>query len=454
MRTTPTALLAAIVLAAGALAAGQQAGARLADHVVLISIDGFRPAMYQPSSGEAFDVPNLAALRDAGSHADGVAVATPSYTYPSHTSLVTGVPPSKHGIVSNTRFDPPAGSPDWYFENDAMRAPAVWDIARRHGLTTGGVSWPVSVGANMDVLYPETHQAPPDMSWLALARRESSPGLIDATVADLGGFGEHDNRDPAERDRFAAAVATRIIRTARPNLLVVHFMETDAAQHAHGPASPQARAAIERIDAHIGAILRAAEEAGTRRRTAFVITGDHGFYRVHSLLQPNVVLREAGLLQTSGDGRIVEWQAAVHGMAIRLRDHTDAALGERVVRLFEGLAAGRYRGVFRVVGRDELDRLGAYPEALVFLEPAEGYYLSHGVQDDAFVVATPRRGAHGYLPDAPRMHTGLVFSGAGLRADVPLPIVRQIDIAPTIARLLGFDMPEADGVAMVGVLGK
>jgi hypothetical protein len=50
------------------------------------------------------------------------------------------------------------------------------------------------------------------------------------------------------------------------------------------------------------------------------------------------------------------------------------------------------------------------------------------------------------------MRTGLIAAGAGIRPGVPLPLVRQIDIAPTVARLLGFTMPDADGVALVGVL--
>ena len=60
------------------------------------------------------------------------------------------------------------------------------------------------------------------------------------------------------------------------------------------------------MDEHIGEIVRAAEEAGIRPRTAFVVTGDHGFYRVHSAMQPNVVLKRAGLLETGPDGKIRE----------------------------------------------------------------------------------------------------------------------------------------------------
>jgi predicted AlkP superfamily pyrophosphatase or phosphodiesterase len=438
------------VLAAASVPAQQ--GARPADHVIVVSIDGFRPSMYVDPAREGLEIPNLVALGQAGSTADGVVVSHPSLTYPSHTSLATGTRPGRHGIVSNTMFDPTAGSTRWYYENTAIQVPAIWDLAKARGLKTAGASWPVTVGADIDVLFPESNQAPPDSTWLVRARKESTPGLVDAVVKDLGGFGENDNRVAAQRDRFTTAAATRIIRTERPNLLLVHLMETDSAQHADGPGSPAARAAIQRIDAHVGAIVRATDEAGIRARTAFVVSGDHGFSRVHTLIQPNVVLREGGWLQTDGRGRVVEWQVASHATAIRLRDPGDRALAAQVERRFTELAASRYQGIFRVVPRVELDALGAYPEAAFFIEPAEGYYVSDGVAGDVVLVGTTRRGAHGLLPTETRMHTGLIASGAGIRAGVPLPLVRQIDIAPTVARLLGFEMPNADGVPLVGVL--
>ena len=447
------AVLSVLTVAAGTAEAQPAAApARVADHVVLITIDGFRPAVYLDSEREGVSIPNLKALLKAGSAADGVVVAYPSMTYPSHTSLVTGVSPARHGIVSNTIFDPLNGSRLWYYENSAVKVPSIWDVAAKNGIRTAGVSWPVSVGARMDILYPESNQAPTDSTWLARARKDSTPGLVDAVVSDLGGFGERDNIDPVKRDRFAAATAARILRTERPNLMVVHLMETDSAQHASGPGSPQARAAYERVDAHIGAIIQATEDAGLRARTAFVITGDHGFSRVHSLFQPSVALREAGLLTTDDKGNITEWQAVLHGMAIRVRNPGASALAERVTSLFENLARTTYKGLFRVVGRKELDERGAYPEALLLIEPAEGYYLSEGFEQNSFLVGTTRRGAHGFIPTEPRMFTGLILSGAGIRAGVPLPSVRQIDIAPTLARLLGFVMPDVDGVPLMGVI--
>ena len=444
-------ILVLVSLAAVVAAVSAQAPAN-GRHVILVSIDGFRPALYLDPDREGVRIPHLRALAAAGSVADGVEVAMPSMTYPSHTTIATGVWPARHGIVSNTRFDPPAGSPAWYYEFDAMRATPIWALARWRGLVTAGASWPVTVGATMDVLYPESNQAPPGESWLARARRESTPGLVDAVVAELGGFGENDNRQAVQRDRFTAAVAAHIVRSAKPHLLLVHLMETDSAQHADGPGSPASREAIERIDAHVGAIVRATEDAGIRDRSVFIITGDHGFSRVHALIQPNVILREGGWLTTDARGRVATWQAAAHATAIRLRDPADRALAARIEQRFRALADGRYRGIFRVVSRAELDALGAYPDAAFFIEPAEGYYVPDGVVDDAVLVGTTRRGAHGFLPTAPRMRTGLILAGAGVRRGVPLPLVRQIDLAPTMARLLGFEMPDADGVALVGVL--
>ncbi|MCC7124844.1 MAG: alkaline phosphatase family protein [Acidobacteria bacterium] len=447
-------LVAVVFHARVPIGAQPPATTRPADHVIVISIDGFRPAIYLDPEGESIRVPNLIALRDAGSAADGVQVSAPSLTYPSHTSLATGVSPSRHGIISNTMFGPPAGSTRWYYEASAIKVPAIWDVAKQHGVKTAGASWPVTVGAGIDVLFPESNQAPPDSTWLARARQDSTPGLVDAVVKTLGGFGENDNRDAIQRDRFTAAMAAHIIRSEKPGLLMIHLMETDTTQHADGPGSPSSRQAIQRIDAHIGAIVRATEEAGIRPRTTFIVSGDHGFSRVHALVQPNVILREGGWLTTDPRGRIVSWQAAAHATAIRLRDPNDRALAATIESAFRAAAEGRYRGIFRVVSRAELDTLGAYPEAAFSIEPAEGYYVSDGVVDNAVLVGTTRRGAHGFLPTETRMRTGFIAAGAGIRAGVPLPLVRQIDIAPTVAQLLGFDMPDADGLPLVGLLAR
>jgi len=431
------------------LAAAPQPAGR-AQHVVVISIDGLRPDYYLPSPTRLAQMPALDALRESGSWAEGVIGQFPSLTYPSHTSIVTGTSPATHGIVQNTRFAPEGGG-GWYFEAAGLEVPTLWDAAREAGLTTAGISWPVTVGAKIDYLLPETNQAPRDTTWLDLMRTQSTPGLVDAVVARLGGFEPNANRDYAQRDRFSTAAAAVILETYRPNLLLIHLVEADTAQHQFGPNSPQAIDALARVDAAVASIVASIETAGLTGDTAVIITGDHGFYRVHSAFQPNVALREAGLLQTDESGRITSWQAMAHRSAIRVKDPADSALAARVEQLFKTLAEGRYRGLFRVIDRAEIARRGGDPDALLFLEPSEGYTTAAGTTGE-FLVASSRHGDHGYLPDAPEMHTGLIVAGAGIAKGIAMPLARQIDIAPTAARLLGIRLPHAEGVAMVGLI--
>jgi predicted AlkP superfamily pyrophosphatase or phosphodiesterase len=58
----------------------------IASHVVLISIDGFHPDMYEDSTWPAS---NLRELMRRGTYADHMLSVFPSYTYPSHTAMVT-----------------------------------------------------------------------------------------------------------------------------------------------------------------------------------------------------------------------------------------------------------------------------------------------------------------------------------------------------------------------------
>jgi arylsulfatase A-like enzyme len=449
--TRAFALVFALGLLVVACATPAAEPARPPTHVVLVSVDGLRPAAYLPRPGAPALMPVLDALRTRGSWAEAVEGQYPSLTYPSHTSIVTGVRPGRHGIVHNTKFDPGRGNSDWYFESEAVRVPALWTWARAAGLRVGAVSWPVTVGAPIDYLFPETHQAPPGRTWLDLVREQSTPGLIDAVVERLGGFGPRDNLDYAQRDRFAAAAAVHIVEHHRPHLLLVHLVEADGAQHAHGPDSAEARSAFARVDERLGEIVEAVERAGLAEDTAWVVTGDHGFYRVHSAFQPNAVLRAAGLLQVDASGGVTAWRAMAHRATIRLSDAADAALARRVETLFRDLAEGPYRGLFSVVGRDEVRRLGGDPDAFLMIEPIDGYTVAAGTAG-GFLVPTSRRGDHGYLPTAPAMHTGLVLAGAGIARGVVVPLARQIDIAPTVARLLGLKAAGTDGIPMAGVL--
>jgi hypothetical protein len=123
-------------------------------------------------------------------------------------------------------------------------------------------------------------------------------------------------------------------------------------------------------------------------------------------------------------------------------------------RILEGLVsemlAGPLSGILTRVERSELDSLGAMPEALFALEAAEGYIFGKN-RGGPLLSPSDDLGYHGYLPSHPKMKTGFLMAGPRVRAGVAVPHMRQIDIAPTVAFWAGWDLPDAEGLALRGL---
>jgi hypothetical protein len=106
---------------------------------------------------------------------------------------------------------------------------------------------------------------------------------------------------------------------------------------------------------------------------------------------------------------------------------------------------------FRILERAELDQLAADKDAMLGIEPSPGYVLDARLAPP-FAQPHSRAAGHGYRPDTPGMETGLIAWGAAVRSGWVLPVTSTVDVAPTIAMLLGLDLPDADGKPIVGVL--
>jgi len=419
-------------------------------HVILISIDGFRPATYLNPQQFGANLPNLRKLMEAGSYAKAVTVVYPSVTYPAHATLVTGVRPAKHGIDFNTIFDP-SNPGHWYAETKSIKATTLWQAAESRGLKTAVILWPTTVGAQVDFLIPV-----PDVHSLLTAfaemRRQATPGLIERVERRFGY--EWETVSPAGLDSRAADVAVELIEKEQPPLLLIHFLETDTQQHTKGLDAPEVKAAFERVDAQIGKIVEATRRAGIAEQTTFIVTGDHGFAAVHTRLNPNVLLREKGFLTVSDGGKVQDWQAMAHtdggSAAVFVRDKS---LTPRVRPLFEK-ASQDDKGVrlFRIVERKELDELGTLPTAAFALEASEGYYFGETWEGQFVTNNIGAKGTHGYHPSKRAMDTGFIISGRGVARGTVLERIRQIDVAPTAARLLGVRLPKAEGRAITEFL--
>lgn len=439
-------LLAWLVLSACVAAAHAE------PRVVMISIDGLRPGVYLDPESLGLRMPNLVALRGEGASAERMIPVFPSVTYPAHTSLVTGTRPAEHGIVNNF-----VRGQEWYLNASDIRSPTLWQAAEAAGKTTAIVTWPASYGAQVDFLVPENLSfGVPDVR--KLLRDGSTPGLFDELEkkcgkAEIPAFEAPDAGD--RLDAVTTCFAAEVLRTRKPELLLVHYLDADHRQHFAGVDSPEAKHAFERIDGFIGQLREAVQDAGLGDQTVFVIVGDHGFVPVHTNVNVNALLLatgfaklEAGKIVASPDLRV---SALGGSAAIYLREGADPAFAARLETALRAEIDRRYRGLVELLPRAELEAMGAFPGAALGLASAEGYML---IAIDAPLPVLPTgalKGMHGYLPTLPGMATGFIAAGPGIRRGLELPVVRQIDVAPTVAALLGLRLEQAVGFPIPGI---
>jgi predicted AlkP superfamily pyrophosphatase or phosphodiesterase len=421
-----------------------------AQHLVMISIDGLVPDYYTAPETLGIEAPHLSMLMASGAHASAVEGVYPSVTYPSHTTLVTGVLPSTHGIVQNVLFEPPTGpqTKAWYWFADGIEVDTLWTVAARAGLVTAAVAWPATAGAAIDYNVPEIWD--PGGRSSQRARERSTAGIFEEA---FGSEGQHGIGTDEERTRLGEA----IIKRHEPHLMLIHLFELDSTHHRFGPRTPEAIRELERQDGYVGRIIQATREAGTFDQTAFVVVSDHGFARIDRTFEPNVVLAREGLISLGADGVAHDWKAASWpaggSCAIVLRSPSDAGTAAKVEEIFRRVLRQTPSPLRDILDRKTLDRLGAVPQAALMLEAAEGYAFDQRSTGPAIHDSgDDHRGEHGYLPTQPAMHSALIAYGAGVQAGANAPLVRMIDIAPTAAALLGLRLQTAQGEPLVDFL--
>lgn len=424
---------------------------------IVISLDGLDVRYLRRADELKLKIPTLRRLMREGVVA-GVESVYPSVTYPNHTSIVTGVRPDRHAIVNNSVFEPPSvpQTQSWFWFASQIKSDTLWEAARRSGAKTGLVSWPVSTGAG-DWNVPEIWKvggSPSDFpATLAEISRHARPaGLVEEIHRKHPDIYRNVTKD--EGDDMRARWAEYLVREKRPELTLVHLFDLDHAEHDHGPFSPEALAILEKVDGYVARILAAAEEAGTLPETAVFIVSDHGFREVSKIINPNVALARAGLIElrpeAGGAERAVNWRAAAYpsggACAILLRDPADRdaqARARAALQQFNEREGGK---LFTVVPKEEVQRLGAFPGAAFVLDAAPGYYFDNKLAGP--VTDTKTRGMHGYLPGSAEYRATFVATGLDVIRRGDLGDIHMTDVGPTVASVLGLTLRDAQGQAV------
>lgn len=413
--------------------------------VLMISVDGLRPGDVLDADQRGLKIPTLRKLAAEGATASGVRNALPTVTYPNHTTLITGVWPARHGIPNNPTFDPlQQNMGGWYWYARDIKVTTLWDAVHAKGGKVASLSWPVSVEARaIDYNVPEYWRArnPEDIK---LVRALSTPGLVAMLEKDTGlSLAQADGETVAVdvgRTRYAAA----LIAAKHPQFTTVHLRGLDHIEHESGPGSAEANAALETLDAAIGALVSKARAA--QPDLVVAIVSDHGFAPVEhevNLIAPFV---QAGLISLDAKQKVTGWQAEPWGgasVAVVLAHPDDEPVKAKVSALLAGLAARPELGIAQVADAREIARMGGTPMASFWVDFKPGYVMG---SDPAKPAVSPGavKGTHGYFPTHPEMRATFILSGPGI-TKTALGEIDMRDIAPTLAKVMKVSLPQADG---------
>lgn len=371
--------------------------------LLVISIDGLDHRYLRDADRLGLRIPNLRRIVKEGAWADGGVIGVvPTVTFPSHTTIVTGVRPDRHGIINNNRPKEEGG--ERYFFASFLKVPTLWDAAKKAGLRTGAVHWPVTVDSkNIDWDFPEhfKRRQGAGMDWAATAEK-ATPGLIDKMVAKFPSM-------PQEwvDDRVRTLATIYILQNEKPDLVLLHLVDHDSEAHETGPFSIHAKAVLEYQDELIGRIL-----AAKPKNMSVALVSDHGFEGVDKTVSPWDWLREAGVdggIESSGTFLTAQSEAAA--------------------------AVLRKRGLREIPAAEWQRFVPHRPKPVAAFEPAEHTVFTRTASDKAAPLPKPH-GDHGFWPT--RYRATFALWGGGVKAE-KLGEIDMLSIAGRLARVLNID---------------
>lgn len=388
----------------------------------------------------------------------------PTVTYPAHTSIITGTYPEKHGVVSNEITAVGRMGSPWRWFRDANHMPSLFTAAKAAGLSTASVYWPVT-GNDPDIDYLVNEywaQGPDDTLEAALRRSGTSDDVFTRAVAPHMELthGEGKPRHPY-CDQFVIDIACSMIEEFRPDVLAIHPANVDNARHGNGLFNDAVIASLDNVARWTQQIIDATKRAGVFEQTDLVVLSDHGQLDVTRVCNPNVALAEHGLIRTDEDGNYLDSDAFCQSNAmssyVYLKNPSNIALVDRVGDLLEEMRASGEYGISRVFSREEAAEEEHLYGGFSFVLETDGTTTFGNSWNRPICTSLIRedyrsgRATHGYHPDKGPQPVFIGY-GPSFRKGAVLERRPIVDCAPTFAKLLGLEMPWAQGTAMTELL--
>ncbi|ORX53337.1 Phosphodiest-domain-containing protein [Piromyces finnis] len=214
--------------------------------LILFSIDGFRREYLDRKK-----TPTLATIAEYGVSAEYMISQFPTETFPNHYSIITGLFPESHGIVSNVFYDPKLNATFDYTDPNCAKDPdgkwfkgePLWVTANKNGHKTASLMW---VGSETMINGEKPNYVVP--------------------------FGEMDLDEKVD----AIFEWLQLPAKDRPSFISVYIPDLDTVGHEKGPSSNDITRKLVEIDQMFAKFISKLEDSELINFIDIMVVSDHG----------------------------------------------------------------------------------------------------------------------------------------------------------------------------------
>lgn len=382
--------------------------------VVVVCVDGSEPG-YIERTAEAGDAPFLGRLLKEGTNALADCVV-PSFTNPNNLSIVTGVPPSVHGICGNYFFDPEAKAEVMMNDPKHLRVDTIFKAFQGQGariaVVTAKDKLRALLGKGLTLGPGKAVSFSSEKADKVSLGENGIDGVMDLVGKPLPSVYS------ADLSEFVFAAGVKLMERDRPELM--YLSTTDYIQHKHAPGTPVANAFYKMMDGYLAKL----DAMGC----VIALTADHGMNAKHDKGgQPDVIYLQDLLDQWIGSGKarvilpITDPYVVHHG-----------ALGSFATAY---LTEGEVSGVI-----ERLKKMSGIEAALTRAEAASRFELPPERIGEIVIVSTRHKvlGTSAAKHDLSGLTEPLRSHGGISEQKVPIIANRKADLAG--GRLRNFDI--------------
>lgn len=425
-------------------------------YVIVISFDAVSEEDLEFLSKQ----PNFSKLIKNGALIKNVESVYPSLTYPAHATIVTGKYPKNHGVINNTVLDFKNDNPDWYWYRKYIKGDTIFDLAEKSGMKTCSILWPVTARSKITYNMPEIFCTKRYDNQILKSDLAGSK-IYQVNMNKKFGYLRQGMEEPY-LDNFATEVAKKTIRELKPNLILLHLIDSDSQKHKYGIENKEVIESLKRHDERLGEIIESLKLAGIYEDSTIIALGDHSQINVNNVIKLNSILMKNDLINVNGN-KIKSYKAIAKSCDgssyIYLKNKNDVETRKKVRDILNELKNKYSNVIEEVYNNEEIKNLGADINASFMIEAKRGYYfiddfLGEAIEviDESSKIKHKLRASHGYLPSRDNYKTFFIAYGKTIKKGVVLEKGKLINHGPTIAKILDIDLRDCDGIVEERIL--